>query len=38
VTKLAWVPGTRSEWATGGLLPTGSNVDVLGGIWKFRSS
>ena len=37
VTKLAWVPGTRSEWAAGGLLPTGSNTDVLGGIWQFRS-
>jgi hypothetical protein len=37
VTRLAWVPGTRSEWAAGGLLPVNSNVDVLGGIWKFRS-
>jgi hypothetical protein len=36
VTRLAWVPGTRSEWAAGGLLPVGSNVDVLGGIWRFR--
>jgi hypothetical protein len=36
VTQLAWVPGTRSEWAAGGLLPVGSNVDVLGGIWRFR--
>ena len=37
VTRLAWVPGTRSEWAAGGLLPVNSNVDMLGGIWKFRS-
>jgi hypothetical protein len=37
VTRLAWIPGTRSEWAAGGLLPVNSNVDVLGGIWKFRS-
>ncbi len=36
-TRLAWVPATRSEWAAGGLLPVGSNVDVLGGIWRFRS-
>ncbi len=37
VMRLAWVPGTRSEWAAGGLLPVNSNVDVLGGIWKFRT-
>jgi hypothetical protein len=33
VTRLAWVPGTSSEWAPGGLLPVNSSVDVLGGIW-----
>jgi hypothetical protein len=36
VTRLAWVPGTSSEWAAGGLLPVNSNVDVLGGIWGRR--
>ena len=36
VTRLSWIPGTRSDWAAGGLLPVGSSVDVLGGIWKYR--
>jgi len=36
VTRLAWVPGTSSEWAAGGLLPVNSSVDVLGGIWGRR--
>jgi hypothetical protein len=36
VTRLAWVPGTSSEWAAGGLLPANSSVDVLGGIWGRR--
>ncbi len=36
VTRLAWIPGTRSEWAAGGLLPVNTTTDVLGGIWKFR--
>jgi len=36
VTRLVWVPGTSSEWAAGGLLPVGSSVDVLGGIWGRR--
>ncbi len=37
VTRLAWIPGTRSDWAAGGLLPVNTTTDVLGGIWKFRS-
>jgi hypothetical protein len=29
------IAGTRSLWATGGLLPAHSSQDVVGGIWKF---
>ncbi len=37
VTRLTWVPGTRSDWAAGGLLPVSSSADVLGGIWRYRA-
>ena len=35
VSELAQIPGTRSMWAVGGVLPVNSTEFVLGEIWKF---
>jgi hypothetical protein len=37
VTALTWIPGTRSLWATGGLLPRGSTTAVLAAVFRYRS-
>ncbi|HET7012751.1 MAG TPA: hypothetical protein VFI65_02500 [Streptosporangiaceae bacterium] len=35
VLTINLIPGTRSAWATGGVLPVNSTESVLGEIWKF---
>lgn len=37
ITGLTWIPGTRSLWATGGLVPQGSTSAVLAALFRYRS-
>jgi hypothetical protein len=37
ITALTWIPGTRSLWAAGGLLPLHSTTAVLGALFRYRS-
>src|SRR5258707_1843276 len=37
ITACSWIPGTRSLWAAGGLLPLHSTTAVLGALFRYRS-